>query len=201
MLTTRQKRIKYITDVLISAVGLLLLSWLIILLCIISFIDTKKSGIISQYRVGLNGTLFKIYKIRTMRISSEENYSTITIKNDKRVTKIGRVLRRYKVDELPQLLNVIIGNMSIVGPRPDVPGFADKLNGDDRIILTVKPGITGPATLYFKDEETLLVKQEDPEAYNRDIIWPTKVKINKEYINNYHIFSDFKYIIKTILVR
>ncbi len=125
------------------------------------------------------------------------NYTT-TI-NDPRVTKIGRFLRKTKLDELPQLWNVLIGDMSLVGPRPDVPGYADKLKGEDRIVLTVRPGITGPASLYFKNEETLLAKQNDPKRYNDEVIWPQKVKINRNYILEYSFKKDLMYIFKTII--
>jgi lipopolysaccharide/colanic/teichoic acid biosynthesis glycosyltransferase len=126
------------------------------------------------------------------------NGSTVTTANDKRITKSGRFFRRYKIDELPQLINVLKGDMSFVGPRPDVPGYADKLEGEDRIILTIKPGITGPATLKYKNEEEILAKVEDPVKYNNEVIWPDKVKINKEYIKNWSLKKDIEYILKTI---
>lgn len=197
MLNNSQKIVKRSFDILVSIFILLLIWWLILLLLIISTIDTRATGIIVQKRVGYKGELFKIYKIRTMK-RIPGNTSSVTVKNDPRVTKVGRYIRRLKLDELPQFINVLIGNMSIVGPRPDMQGFADKLVGSDRILLTVKPGITGPATIYFRKEEALLAKQESPEVYNKEVIWPKKVEINKEYINNYHIISDIKYIIKTI---
>ena len=121
----------------------------------------------------------------------------ITLKDDKRITPIGKFFRKFKLDELPQLFNVLMGNMSLVGPRPDVVGYADKLVGDDRIILNVKPGITGPATLKFKNEEELLAKQSDPLQYNDEVIWKEKIKINKNYIKNWTLKGDFKFILKT----
>jgi lipopolysaccharide/colanic/teichoic acid biosynthesis glycosyltransferase len=135
-------------------------------------------------------------KIRTMLVDEESDH--ITIKNDLRITPFGKFIRRYKLDELPQLMNVLVGQMSFVGPRPDVKGYADKLIGDDRIILSVKPGITGPATLMFRDEESLLEKQENPKRYNDEVIWKEKIKINKSYIENWTFISDVKYILKTI---
>lgn len=138
-----------------------------------------------------------MYKIRTMKGGLlDDNY--ITTKNDKRITEFGKFLRLFKLDELPQLFNVLIGNMSFVGPRPDVEGYADKLEGDNRIILSVKPGITGPATLKFKHEELILENQNNPKKYNDEIIWPEKVKINIQYIVNWSLLYDIKYIIKTI---
>ena len=107
-------------------------------------------------------------------------------------------LRKSKLDELPQLLNIVNGDMSFVGPRPDVQGYADKLEGEDRIVLDVKPGITGPAQLYFKNESKILSNQINPELYNKTVIWPKKVSINKAYIKNYPLLADFKYIYKTI---
>lgn len=138
-----------------------------------------------------------MYKIRTMRGGSDDD-DFITIKNDKRITSFGKFLRLFKLDELPQLFNVLIGNMSFVGPRPDVTGYADKLKGEDRIILTVKPGITGPATIKYKHEEVLLEDQKNPKKYNDEIIWPEKVNINKQYIINWSFILDIKYIYKTI---
>lgn len=159
----------------------------------------KKSGVIVQERIGFNGLPFKIYKIRTMKSLDEENETKITTRKDKRITKTGRLIRRLKLDELPQVINVIIGNMSFVGPRPDVDGYANKLEGKDRIILAIKPGITGSASIHFKNEEDLLENQKDPKNYNDTVIWPRKVEINKAYIENYSLLNDIKYIFKTII--
>ncbi len=120
--------------------------------------------------------------------------TTVTTDRDPRVTRIGRILRKSKIDELPQLLNVLVGQMSFVGPRPDVPGFADRLQGDERLILTVRPGITGPATLAYRDEEALLAAQSDPEAFNRDVVYPDKVRLNMDYVSNYRLWVDLKCI-------
>ena len=124
--------------------------------------------------------------------------SNVTTDRDPRITKIGRFFRKTKIDELPQLINVLKGDMSFVGPRPDVPGYADRLQGEDRIILSVKPGITGPATLKYKNEEEILAKVDNPEKYNDEVIWPDKVRINKEYIKNWSLKRDIIYILKTI---
>ena len=115
-----------------------------------------------------------------------------------RLRPSGRLFRRLKIDELPQLINVLLGQMSLVGPRPDVPGFADKLEGDDRLVLSVRPGITGPATLHYRNEEELLADQADPEAYNRDVVWPHKVELNKRYVREYSLSGDIRYILETI---
>jgi lipopolysaccharide/colanic/teichoic acid biosynthesis glycosyltransferase len=131
-----------------------------------------------------------------MYVDDDENF--ITIKDDPRITFIGKFLRNFKLDELPQLFNVLLGHMSFVGPRPDVVGYSDQLKGNDRIILTVKPGITGPATIKFRNEELILSKQSDPKKYNDTIIWKEKVKINKVYIENWSFLGDLNYIIQTI---
>jgi lipopolysaccharide/colanic/teichoic acid biosynthesis glycosyltransferase len=123
----------------------------------------------------------------------------ITLKNDDRITPFGKFLRAYKLDELPQLYNVLVGDMSLVGPRPDVSGYADYLEGEDRIILSIKPGITGPATIKFKNEEDLLSDQKNPKKYNDDVIWPEKIKINKQYIQKWSLFNDIKCIVNTII--
>jgi len=124
--------------------------------------------------------------------------TTVTTSNDSRITKSGTFFRKTKIDELPQLFNVIFGTMSFVGPRPDVPGFADKLVGEDRVILSVRPGITGPASLKYKNEEEVLAKQKDAQRYNKEVIWPDKVQINKTYIKEWTLKKDIEYILRTI---
>jgi len=189
--------IKRVFDIIFSLIGLIL-TWPIILIAwIIASLDTKSNGMFIQKRVGKDGKLFNIYKIKTMK-KVDNIDTTITSSNDVRITKSGKFFRKYKIDELPQLWNVLIGDMSFVGPRPDVPGYADKLEGDDRIILSIRPGITGPASLKYKNEEEILAQQEDPKWYNDNVIWPDKVKINKDYIKNWSLLKDIKYIIKTI---
>jgi lipopolysaccharide/colanic/teichoic acid biosynthesis glycosyltransferase len=144
------------------------------------------------------GKLFNIVKIKTMKpVVGVE--MTITSSDDVRITKSGAFFRRTKIDELPQLWNVFIGQMSFVGPRPDVPGYADKLQGKNRIILSMRPGITGPAQLAYKDEERILANQNNAIEYNDEVIWPDKVKINREYVENYSFFKDIYYIWKTIV--
>ncbi len=123
--------------------------------------------------------------------------TTVTSSKDPRITKFGQFLRRTKLDELPQLWNVLKGDMSLVGPRPDVSGFADQLTGEDRIILSIRPGITGLATLTFRKEEELLANQKNPERYNREVIWPEKVRLNKLYIKKYRQQLDFEILVKT----
>ncbi len=127
--------------------------------------------------------------------------NSITVAGENRITPVGRFLRRYKLDELPELWNVLTGEMSLVGPRPDVPGYADKLTGDDRKILNIRPGITGPATLKYTNEEELLAEQSDPVKFNDDVLFPDKVRINLEYIENRSFLLDIKIIILTVLGR
>lgn len=196
-LTKSQKILKRLLDISLSLFGLILSFLFLGVLLILSSIDTQSLGILSQNRIGQFGKTFRLLKFKTMRDTNQpQNY--ITTINDPRITKFGRFLRKTKLDELPQLWNVLIGDMSFVGPRPDVPGYADKLQGEDRIILEVKPGITGPASLAFKNEEELLAKQQNPKIYNDEVIWPEKVNINKAYIKNYKFKKDIKIIVKTI---
>lgn len=185
-------------DLLLATSGLVIAWPLILLAALLAWIDTGRGGFFLQSRVGREGRLFRVIKIRTMRpIASRD--TTVTTANDVRITTLGRFLRRTKVDELPQLLNILSGDMSFVGPRPDVPGFADLLTGDDRVILGVRPGITGPATLKYSDEEGMLAAQTDPEKYNREVIYPDKVAINRQYVVNYQFRNDLKYIWMTLL--
>lgn len=184
-------------DIVFALVGLALTFWIIALGWIISTLSTGSNGLFTQCRVGRHGKCFRLFKLRTMRTSFKQT-TNVTTAHDMRITECGRFLRRTKLDELPQLFNVLIGDMSMVGPRPDVPGFADTLSGADRIILSVRPGITGPASLRFRDEEKLLALQQYPERYNRDVIFPEKVRINREYVQNYSFFADLKYIWKTL---
>jgi len=125
---------------------------------------------------------------------------SITVAGDPRITGIGRLLRRWKLDELPQVWNVIRGEMSLVGPRADVPGFADRLDGGSRLILAVRPGITGPATLRYRDEEVLLALQKDPIRFNSDVVFPDKVRINKAYVEQLSFGSDLRCIAATVLL-
>ena len=190
--------VKRAFDVVCAAIGLILFGWLILLAWGIMTLDTGCNGMFVQVRVGRYGRLFKVYKIRTMRPDRLLD-STVTTSRDPRITRIGRMMRRLKLDELPQLFNVLIGDISLVGPRPDVPGYADTLSGEDRLVLSVRPGLTGPATLKYRDEETLLASVADPERYNREVIYPDKIAINKDYVRNYSFLSDLRYILRTLL--
>ncbi len=190
---------KELFDRLFSFVGLILC---IPLFLVIGFlIKVKMPGpvLYTQQRVGRKGKLFTMYKFRSMKTGSKG--TTITAKNDSRITPFGSTLRKYKLDELPELWNIFIGDMSFVGPRPDVPGYADKLKGEDRLILEMKPGITGPASLKYANEEDLLGKVDDPEKYNDEVIYPDKVRINLEYFKNWSFRNDILILLKTISRR
>ncbi|MBL1242591.1 MAG: sugar transferase [OCS116 cluster bacterium] len=184
-------------DRISAGLGLLFLSPIIIIAWLVASIDTRSNGFFFQTRIGKNAKSFHVVKIKTMRHVTNVN-TTITAANDVRITKSGAFFRNTKIDELPQLWNVLIGQMSLVGPRPDVAGYADKLEGDDRIVLSIKPGITGPASLKYKDEEAILAEQSDPKKYNDNVIWPDKVKINKHYAQSLSFVKDLNYIRKTI---
>ena len=184
-------------DIVVSFLGLTFSWWVIFIAWVIATFETKSNGFFIQKRVGKDGKIFNVIKIKTMK-KVEGIDTTITSSNDVRITKSGKFFRDTKIDELPQLINVLIGDMSFVGPRPDVPGYADKLEGEDRIVLSIRPGITGPASLKYKNEEEILASQNDPKWYNDKIIWPDKVRINKEYIKNWTLKTDIEYIIKTV---
>jgi lipopolysaccharide/colanic/teichoic acid biosynthesis glycosyltransferase len=175
---------KRLFDVVMSFTGLLLLAPVMLVCLAVAAADTRSSGLFVQGRIGRYGTIFRIFKLRTMR--------------DGHISRTGAFLRRSKLDELPQLINVLKGDMSIVGPRPDIPGYYDRLEGDDRAILALRPGITGPASLKYADEETLLARQPDPLRYNDEVIFPDKVRINRAYLQNQSLLLDVKIIIYTI---
>lgn len=196
-LSPLQAGIKRIFDFTIALLGVLAVWWLILLAWLAASWDTRSNGFFVQNRVGRNGKVFKVVKIKTMRPDGAFD-TTVTRRGDPRITALGGFFRRAKIDELPQLWNVLIGHMSFVGPRPDVPGFADTLQGEERAMLSIRPGITGPATLKYRNEEEILAAQADPEAYNRDIIWPDKVRINLDYIRDWSLRRDIHYILQTV---
>jgi lipopolysaccharide/colanic/teichoic acid biosynthesis glycosyltransferase len=190
--------IKYIFDRVVSLVGLLLI-WplLLVLVLMIRRSMPGAPAIFKQQRVGKDGRLFTMYKFRTM--VPHHSGSSVSVAGEDRITPLGKTLRRYKLDELPELWNILIGDMSFVGPRPDVPGYADCLEGEDREILNLRPGITGPASLKYRDEEELLAKVEDPIAYNNEVIYPDKVRLNRYYYHHYSFVMDLRMIFATVL--
>lgn len=216
--------LKYLFDRLVSLIGLLFLWPLLIILAIL--IRVKMPGgpaFFTQKRVGKGGKLFTMYKFRSMTVS--HGGSSVSVAGESRITPLGAVLRKYKLDELPELWNVLIGDMSFVGPRPDVPGYADNLEGEDRLILNLRPGITGPASLKYRDEEEqiatfvheinaqqaeLLSKYPEVDFssmsdemiaiwYNDNVIYPDKVRINLNYYRHNTLIGDLKYILETVL--
>ncbi|MBD5208450.1 MAG: sugar transferase [Bacteroidales bacterium] len=192
--------LKHIFDRSVSFIGLIFLSPVFLVVAIM--IRRQMPGgpvIFTQKRVGRKGNLFTMYKFRSMTVG--HNGSSVSVAGESRITPLGAKLRKYKLDELPELWNVLIGDMSFVGPRPDVPGYADKLTGADREILKLRPGITGPASLKYRNEEELLALQADPQRYNDEVIFPDKVRINRYYLNNYSFLKDLQMIICTVLGR
>ena len=157
--------------------------------------STRANGLFRQRRVGRYGEPFEVLKIRTMR---DGGGSSVTVARDVRITPAGAWMRKLKIDELPQLVNVVKGEMSLVGPRPDVPGYADLLTGADRILLTVRPGITSPAAVAYRHEEQVLAGVADAEAHNRDVIWPDKVRINREYVEHWSLAADLRCLRDTV---
>ena len=196
-LSLQQTLAKRSFDLVFSFFGLSITWWLILLAWLVSSFDTRSNGFFIQKRVGRDGKIFRVVKIKTMR-PIDEFTTTVTRRGDPRITPLGAFFRRTKIDELPQLWNVLLGDMSFVGPRPDVPGFADRLQGEERAMLSLRPGITGPATLKYHNEEEILSQQDDPESYNRNVIWPDKVTINLDYIRNWSLRSDIRYILETV---
>ncbi|HEY9168491.1 MAG TPA: sugar transferase [Lutibacter sp.] len=180
---------KRIFDILFALLGIALFGWLIMVCWLLATLDTKSNGLFIQKRIGQFGKSFKIYKLKSMREHGGE----------KTISWFGNFIRKTKIDEFPQLLNVLIGNMSVVGPRPDIPGYYDKLQGEERKILELKPGLTSLATLKYANEETLLAQQENPLKYNDEIIFPDKVQMNLVYYTQQNLWLDIKIIMKTVL--
>ena len=206
--------LKWIFDRVLALIGLLFL-WPVLLIVAI-IVKVKMPGgpaFFVQRRVGKGGKLFNCHKFRTMTV--KHNGSTVSVASDSRITPLGAVLRHYKLDELPELWDVLIGNMSFVGPRPDVPGYADKLEGDDRDVLKLRPGITGPATLKYRLEDEMISDyvakcqaegdkrpmQEIATEYNDKVIYPDKVRINCIYYHHYSFIKDIEMIVATVLGR
>lgn len=161
---------------------------LLIILFIIASLDTSSNGIFFQERIGQYGKTFIIFKFKTIH---EKN---------RRCSKIGRILRKFKLDELPQLLNIIKGEMSFVGPRPDVKGYYDQLKGTDRNVLELKPGLTCEASIVYRNEENILKIQEDPLKYNDEVLFPHKVKMNLEYLKHLSFKNDVRILLNTLLI-
>ena len=177
--------------------GLVVLSPLMLVLAVLVRATSSGPALFIQARVGRQGRVFRCANFRTLCTGAQAQ-GTVTTAADARVTPLGRFLRRWKLDELPQLWNVLAGRMSFVGPRPDVPGYADRLQGDDRRILELRPGITGPATLLFRDEERLLALAKNPQAFNDAVVYPEKVRLNREYLETGNFWRDLGYVFATV---
>lgn len=173
-------------DFFLSFLTLIPLGFFLILFWVLASIDTNANGLFIQKRIGQFGKVFFILKLRSMSLKTNK------------ISKFGQFLRNSKIDELPQLWNILIGNMSFVGPRPDIPGYYDKLEGENRKILELKPGLTSEASIKYANEEELLNQQDDPLFYNDTIIFPDKVKMNLEYYYKQSILVDLQIIVKTI---
>ena len=189
--------IKRVLDFSFSFTGLVIMIPVFFIIGILIKLKMPGPVFFRQQRIGQYGHPFLMYKFRTMKVDHGGN--TISVKGESRITPLGAVLRKYKLDELPELFNVLKGDMSLVGPRPDVPGYADLLLGEDRLILKLKPGLTGPASLKYSNEEELLANQSDPENYNDTVIFPDKVRINLNYYKHRSLLLDLKIILYTAI--
>lgn len=187
-------------DLTLALLGLVVLVLPMVLIAAISRIVDGSPVLFRQSRVGRHGRLFELLKFRSMRPRPGSD-SSVTVKGDARVTPWGSFLRRWKLDELPQLVNVLRGDMSFVGPRPDVPGYLDRLRGDEAVLLELRPGVTGPATLVFGNEEELLARVEDPVAFNDRVLFPAKVRINLRYAAAITLTGDLGWLLTTGLPR
>lgn len=194
MVNYMQKRV---IDVAFSFLGLLFLWPAGILIALAVKLTSSGPVFFVQTRIGRHGKPFSCIKFRTMYTGAYK-HGFITAASDTRITPLGKFLRKFKLDELPQLWNVLTGRMSFVGPRPDVPGYADNLGDEDKKILELRPGITGPASFYFRNEEDLLATVADPKRFNDEIIWPKKVELNRKYIEKWSFWSDIGFILITI---
>jgi lipopolysaccharide/colanic/teichoic acid biosynthesis glycosyltransferase len=188
---------KRLFDFITSLTGLIVLFPIFIIVALLVKISSEGPVFFVQERIGKNGKIFQMIKFRSM-IDIQNFNSTISVKGDIRVTKIGAFLRKFKLDELPELWNVLKGDMSLVGPRPDVCGYADNLIGEDRKILELRPGITGVASLKYYDEEDILASQDNPLKFNDEVIYPDKVRLNLDYYYNNNLWIDIKIIFATI---
>lgn len=185
-------------DILFSTIGLLLLSPLFLIIYILIIIESKGGGFYSQTRVGKNGIPFAIYKFRSMRTDADKHGLITVGGRDPRITRIGYYIRKYKIDELPQLWNVLVGDMSLVGPRPEVQKYVDLYTEEQRKVLSVRPGITDYASIEYVDENILLAKSDDPDKTYVEVVMPAKIILNMKYINNKSLKEYFKIIFLTL---
>jgi lipopolysaccharide/colanic/teichoic acid biosynthesis glycosyltransferase len=191
--------LKRLFDITVSFLGLIILTPLFMGIAILIKIQVPGPVIFNQQRAGRHGKIFTIYKFRTMTLN--HNGSSVSVKGESRIAPLGAKLRKYKLDELPELWNVLKGDMSFVGPRPDMPAYSSRLTGNERLILELRPGITCPATLKYSNEEELLASVTDPLKYNDEVLWPDKVRINLEYYHSRSFAGDIGIILKTLFSK
>lgn len=192
------KNMKFLFDRVFSLIGLIIVCPFLLVIFILHKIKMPKGRFVyRQERIGRYGKPFRIFKIRTLKDDSELA-GPVTTADDSRILPYGRWLRKTKVDTFLELINILIGDMSFVGPRPDVPGYADRLQGADRKILEMRPGLTGPASLKYRHEDVILAQQDDPQRYNDEHIWPDKVRINLEYYEKWSLLLDVTILWHTI---
>ncbi|MBU5454988.1 sugar transferase [Caproiciproducens sp. MSJ-32] len=193
------RAIKRIFDIIVSLIGIIIISPILLIVAISIKLDSEGSVLFLQKRIGKDGKPFNIYKFRTMVTNAEKLGAQITVGKDNRITRVGAFLRKYKIDELPQLFNVLKGDMSLVGPRPEVPKYVELYTEEERRVLEVRPGITDLASIRYRDENDILGKVENPEEYYIKVIMKDKLKLNLEYIEKSNVFYDIYLIIKTII--
>ncbi len=197
--TGPEEVLRRILDVSVASLGLLITSPVLAAAALAVKLDSPGPLIFRQKRVGLSGAPFEILKFRTMRRDAESHGGQLTIGADPRVTKVGAFLRKWKIDELPQLVNVVRGEMALVGPRPEVPRYVELYTPDQRRVLRAKPGITDPASIQFRSESEFMARQDDPERYYREVLMPLKLQINLEYLDRRSLTSDFGILVATAL--
>lgn len=197
-MTTSSKISKRIFDILFSSIGLILISPILLVISIIIKITSEGPILFKQVRVGKDNKDFKILKFRTMIVDADKKGLKITVKDDPRITKIGKLLRKTKLDELPQLFNVLLGDMSFVGPRPEVRKYVDLYTEEQKQVLSVRPGITDLASIKYRNENELLDQSTNPEDTYINEIMPSKLKINLDYVKNINLVNDIKLILLTI---
>lgn len=189
---------KRLFDIIFSSIGLIILLPFFIIIALFIVIDSRGGIFYKQIRVGKNGNDFKLFKFRSMKTNSDKGSLLTVGGRDSRITKIGYFIRKYKIDELPQLINVLLGDMSLVGPRPEVRRYVDLYNAEQKMVLTVKPGITDYASIEYRNENEILGKADNPEQIYIDEIMPAKLKLNLKYIEEKSFMVDLRIIFKTI---
>lgn len=187
---------KHLIDILAATITFIFLIPVFLIIILLIKLTMPGPVLFTQTRIGYKGLPFRIFKFRTMKVNNSN--ISITLSDDERITSFGRLLRKSKLDELPQLLNIFKGEMSFVGPRPDVPGYSDKLTGNDRLIWSLKPGLTGIDSITYPFEEEMLATVDDPVSFYNEVIWPAKVKLNVWYALNKDFFLDLKIIVNTV---